>query len=429
MSRMQSGDRTPRVKPVERIELTERHFGRRLIAFLICLVVAIASISYGVHSLLTVEPGWTEIDVGRSVKTNCAGEFTFRYYLGKDGKATRAEQNAVVARYTRAAVEGYQLFNSWEEVTNEEDGAETVVHNLWYVNNHPNEEIEVPRALYRAFEKLERAESRLLYLGPVYEIYQSLFFSSDDALTAGADPFQNAEVASFCQKVADFSQDPASVDLKLLGENRVCLSVSPEYQAYAEENDVGAYLDFFWMKNAFLADFLADYMLEGGFAEGFLSSYDGFCRSLSRETGYSLSLYGREDDRLLIAARLELKDVSAVVSLNSFPLADREEALFYQFQSGEVRLPYVDAKDGLSRSAADSVTAFTSNGSCADLILQLAPYFIGEAFDDAALKALWKDVPTALVLRDNTFLYHSDEVALTNLYRNGEVRFTATLVP
>lgn len=420
MNRTVKGDKTPRVKKVERIDLTERHFGRRAAAFLICLAVAVASISYGVYSLLNVEPGWITVDVGRSVKANCAGEFTFRYYLGKDGKATRSEQNAVIARYTRAAIDGYEIFNSWEEA---ED-----VHNLWYLNHHPNEEVEVPAALYKAFSQLQQAGSRLAYLGPVYEIYQSLFFCQDDVQIAAFDPFQNEAVAEFCRTAAEFARDPASMELELLGDNRVRLSLSDAYLSFARENDVEAHLDLFWLKNAFVADFLADTMIEGGFVNGMLSSFDGFSRCLSPETSSSLPLYDRAEDRLLVAGQVDFSGVSAVVCLYGFPLVEREESLFYELRNGEVRLPYVDPSDGLSRAAADLMAACTADSGCAELLLQMVPFYIGEPLEPSSLKELKAAGISAAVIQDRTILYNDPALEFSHLYSGEGITYRSTLL-
>ena len=81
--------------------------------------------------------------------------------------------------------------------------------------------------------------------------------------------------------VAAFTQNPDDISLELSGENQVCLHVSDAYQAYAAEMGYTAYLDFFWMKNAFLIDYLADTIRGEGYQLGIISSKDGF-RALSR---------------------------------------------------------------------------------------------------------------------------------------------------
>lgn len=93
--------------------------------------------------------------------------------------------------------------------------------------------------------------------------------------------------------VAAFTQNPDDISLELPGENQVCLHVSDAYQAYAAEMGYTAYLDFFWMKNAFLIDYLADTIRGEGYQLGIISSKDGFVRCLD-ETGekeYRYPLY------------------------------------------------------------------------------------------------------------------------------------------
>lgn len=58
------------------------------------------------------------------------------------------------------------------------------------------------------------------------------------------------------------------------------LEVSEEYQNWMAENGYETYLDFYWMKNAFIVDYLADLMIENGYIRGAISSYDGFNRNL-----------------------------------------------------------------------------------------------------------------------------------------------------
>ena len=50
------------------------------------------------------------------------------------------------------------------------------VKNLYYINQHPNEEIEVEEVLYQAFSLLEKYGNRAIYLAPVYIQYKNLFW-------------------------------------------------------------------------------------------------------------------------------------------------------------------------------------------------------------------------------------------------------------
>ena len=130
-------------------------------------------------------------------------------------------------------------------------------------------------------------------LGPLYASLENLCASNDDAAAAQFDPNRNDAAAEETAAVAAFTQNPDDISLELSGENQVCLHVSDAYQAYAAEMGYTAYLDFFWMKNAFLIDYLADTIRGEGYQLGIISSKDGFVRCLD-ETGekeYRYPLY------------------------------------------------------------------------------------------------------------------------------------------
>ena len=117
--------------------------------------------------------------------------------------------------------------------------------------------------------------------------------SNDDAAAAQFDPEKDDDAAEEAAAVAAFAQNPDDISMEFPGENQVCLHVSDAYQAYAAEMGYTAYLDFFWMKNAFLIDYLADMIRGKGYQLGIISSKDGFVRCLD-ETGekeYQYPLY------------------------------------------------------------------------------------------------------------------------------------------
>ena len=60
------------------------------------------------------------------------------------------------------------------------------------------------------------------------------------------------------------------------------MSVSDDYLAFAEKNFISDFIDFSWMKNAFITDYVADVMIDNGYTLGSLTSYDGFTRNLDQ---------------------------------------------------------------------------------------------------------------------------------------------------
>lgn len=184
------------------------------------------------------------------------------------------QKKALTLLYTDSIVKAYKMFSmdeSFEGITN-----------VYDLNRHPNETMVVDDALYHAFELIAETGNRAIYLAPVYTEYDNLFFCNDDSETVNYDAYQNGEVAAYFSEVAAYSNDPSDVNVELLGGNQVRLSVSDDYLAFAEKNFISDFIDFSWMKNAFITDYVADVMIDNGYTLGSLTSYDGFTRNLDQ---------------------------------------------------------------------------------------------------------------------------------------------------
>ena len=378
MRRTVGNGNVARLRPVEKIELSGKHIGWRLLAVLLFLGIAVASITYGIMLLLSPgEPGWTEIKA-KSGAVNCAGDFTFLYEIGVSGRSVSAEQRALNALYTQLTEKAWQIFSNVE-------GTE----GIRYLNDHPNEDVEVDAALYRALAQAEASGSRMLYLAPVAEIYNGLFSCQDDVLTVDFDPLLNDDLRTYFAEVAAFARDPEAIRVELKGNNTVCIRVSAVYQAFIEQEEIANLVDFHWMRNAFIIDYLADELIAQGYTFGTLSSNDGFARALDDRgsVSYGYNLY----DRGNLAGVMRYRGRRSMVALRGYPLSSLDSERFYVRRDGQIRTAYLDVTDGLSRVAADDLIAYADDRGCAELVLRVAPVYIADSLDEDALAALAQD--------------------------------------
>ncbi len=409
--------REPYVPPIRKIELSDRNFGLRAVATVLLLLIGVGALAYGIIALITPEGGWQEIKVGSSANLSCGDDFYLYYELGVSGESVTAENRAITSLYTDAAVHAYRVFDTLQSW----DG----VGNLWDVNHHPNEAVEVDPVLYEAFSLLEEHHSRLLYLGPLYGMYESLFFCQDDGEAANFDPLTDPGAAAFAAECAAFAQDPESIDLALLGDNRVQLHVSQEYLTWAAENEEERFLDFFWLKNAFIADDLADTLIDAGYTRGTLSSYDGYLRCLdSSGASYSLDFTARAGDNVRTAAMVAYAGPMAIVFLRDYPLNSMDAQRFYEYMDGRRCLPYVDPTDGLGRAALPELACFSREKGCAETLMEAAPLYVADQISQNALETL----PAAdiwPVWCDGTVIHASaSELTFSSLYRDESVQYT-----
>lgn len=402
---------------MEKIQLPEGNVRRRLIAAAILLVIGGAALAYAFTQLMTPETGWQTIEAGTSQGPGCGDELVFRYELGAGGASPGTEHRAVSALYSDACRTLYQMFHATE-------GFEGVT-NLRELSRHPNETLTVDATLYRALEAVRRSGDRTIYLGPVYDRYNGLFSCQDDGQRWEFDPWRNPDVAQEYETLAAYAQNPEAIDLRLLGDNQVCLDVSEDYLAFAQREGVERFLDFGWLKNAFVVDALAELLIENGFTHGVLSSYDGFQRNLdSRETDYSLNVLDYGEGVLYPAAVLNYRGPRSMACLRDFAVERLDWRRIYRPEGGEARTTYLSPEDGVCRSAVRSLIGYSARAGCGEIALGLAPVYVAEELETGALDGLAREGIQSIYCRDRVIYATEPGVNLTNLYEGGGVRYT-----
>ncbi len=364
-----------------RIALSDQRVRLRVALVAALVLIAAASFAYGIHSAVSSEPGLQEITVQASGKLHCGDAFTLVYDLGAGETSATKERKALQSLYSAAAVDAYQLFS----VEAEDRG-----DNLRAVNSRVNETVAVDPALYDALALLETSGTRYHYLAPVYALYTSLFQSQSDAEAADYDPFLSEELRAFYRETAAWINDPDAISLELLGNSTVRLNVSARYLSFAEENGITCFLDLFWMKNACIADYIAGILIENGYSQGALVSRDGFVRCLGgmSDGAFSYALLHREGNTISLAETVSLSGAASLAYLHDYPLGSGDENSYYICADGAIRSPYIDPADGLCRAAMPELAASSGTLSCTELALALAPVFIADTPDEAALRAL-----------------------------------------
>ena len=409
-------------RPVKRIELEEGFPKVRLVLTIVLILVGVCAFGYALVSFLTEDAGWTTIEAGSS-EADCSNELIFQYYLGAGEMSATAEKKAVSALYADASRTAYQVFHTSQGF----DG----VHNLYYINQHPNEEIEVDEVLYEAFAAIAKERNRAIYLAPVYAQYSNLFGCNDDAETVSFDPDQNEEIADYFAEIVSFAGNRDAIDIQLLGNHRIRLFVSDAYMDYASRVGFSEFIDFYWMTNAFIVDYIADTMEANGFVLGSVSSYDGFVRSLDNVSGteYAFNLFDRDGVSVYQAGVMRYDRALSIVYLRDYPVNNSLDwQHYYTFRDGEIRTAYIDVTDGYSKSAVDSLVSYSETGSCAEILLRVMPVYIADNFQEEKLHLLAQEGIYSVYCADQTVLYNEPSLVLTDLYNRDGVKYISRCV-
>ncbi len=398
------------LKPKKVIEVEEKHVKLRVVLLIICIAVALISLGYWLFGLLRVEPGWYTISV-KSSEAHCGDQFTFAYYAGADGVNAKTEREAVIRIYSKASQEAYDLF-TWDVEEPAEGG-------IRYLSDRPNQTVTVEEALYEALCLAK--DSPFMYMGPVTAEYAKIFQYTEEHVAAKYDPAQNPEVMAFISELMGYVTSRDHIRLELLGSNQVKLCVSAEYLNYAQENGIEALLDFGWMRNAFVADYLAEALTQKGYTQGYLVSYDGFgCYLEGEATEYTLSLYDRFENIVDRPAAFSVKGPVNTVAFRNYPLTEGDVWHYFSFgTTGTIASIYVDPTDGVCRSATDNLVFYSKDASCAQMVLSGAPLFLTEQLDESALLELGMEGVHAIWAEGRELRYTDSALKLTVTDGNG----------
>lgn len=399
-------------KPPQKIELSDKNKRLRITAVCVFVVIAAAAFAFGALNMTAPNADWSVItsDIIGS------GEFAFNYNFGNGGMSARAAQREITALYNESLSQCRMLFSA-------DEGYDNVI-NIRTINANPNSELRIEPTLYQALEQIVRDDSRILYLQPIYSIYSGIFGCSADSMLADFDPLLNPEIKQEFAQTAKFALDCGSVELQLLGDNKVRLFVSEEYLEYAAEAGITDFIGFTRLRNAFTVDYIAEKMKERGFTNGIIASYDGFTVNLDdSESGYTLNIFDRRGSTVYHAAEMNYSGSMAIVSLRDYPFNSLDDLRFYETESGEIRTPYIGF-DGISKSSVSSLTCFSREKTCAEIALRAEEIFIADALDELKLKRMENDGIHYVFCEDLEVICSDSEINLGGFYTDDEVSYS-----
>ena len=361
-------------------ELSDKNRTVRWVLIIILLVVAAVSLTAGLTSALKTPDGWQTV-TGNATGLNCGEDFVLQYNYGAGTLSATAESKALVTLYGKVLEDAWKLFYN--------EAGSTDLTGLYAINQRPNQQITVDSGLYAALEQAVLSDSRALYLAPLYAEYDRVFRSQSENEARESDPGQNAEQRAYAQALADFAADPQAVQL-VLGENStVTLQVSQEYLDFAETNALRYLLDFGWMRNAFIADYIAAALTANGFTNGYIASADGFTRNLDQMgNSYRLTLFNRDGFDIDLAGVMEYSAPKSLMVLRNYPMYESEFHRYYTFSDGRIVTGMIDPADGQCKSATNNLVAYSDHHSCGQLALQVMPVYVADTLSEDALNTL-----------------------------------------
>jgi len=393
-------------KPVEKIELNESHLKLRVILFILCFCVVVVCAILIFVGLSKEKEGWTEIEANPTVEINCSEDFVLSYDLGNTKDSSTEESRKISKIYTERLEQAYMLFNTYKEYND--------IYNVYYINNNYNKDIVIEPLLYEALEKVAGFNSNVIYLGPIYNYYEGLIssYSHDEAKLL--DPYQNESIKAYFNVIISYINNE-DIKVDFLGNNTIKLIISDDYLNFAKENEITNFIDFAWLKNSFIIDYVASGLIEEGYINGSIATYDGYFKNLDTKSEYNYLINiidNPSNDNPTIVGKYATRGSVSTVQFRSFMYYESDvNNRYYQMADKTYRHLYVDEKDGLCKSSIDSLTCYSNVLSCSDMALKAMHTFINDSF---VFEELNVDDINYIWVDDNK-VYYTDDIKLEEL--------------
>ena len=406
-------------KDIKEIELSEKHIGLRWTLVAIFLGIGLICIAVFLFSLLGEEKGW-QIIAPTDKSFMPEGEISLQYNLGTTEISPSKEKKEVERIYTEALSASYKLFDVYRTY----DG----IINVHYINQHPNEELIVDRELYKAFELIESFGNRSIYLGTVQTEYRNVFMSTDDLSAELGDPNFNEEAKRYIEELTRFTGDPNSVNIELLGDNKIKLNVSADYAALLAEYDEVNYIDFAWLTNAFVVDGVANALTARGYTNGYVISYEGYVRYLDSENNrYSLNLNNRQEKTVYPAGVAHCENIRSLVQFRNYPINEINSQNYYAYSNGTFATRYLNS-DGYYVSALNDILAYSTSKNCAHIALELSEIFIQDKLDQERIMQNMNEEIYTIWFSDSVIYYNDKNLQINEIYDNNGIKYTKKCV-
>lgn len=398
-------------KPVKKIELNEKNVKLRFILFILSFLVVVACAILIFVNLFKKESGFTTIEAYPTI--NMQNDFVFSYDVGNTDLSITEEINNLSNKYTSLLEFSYIQFDIYSDHDQK---------NINYINNHINQDIQISELLYDSIEDVVNENEKLLYLAPIYAYYNDMFSTELDLNML--DPYQNINVQNYFKDILDYINSN-SIKINLLSNNTINLYVSEDYINYLNENDVFYYIDFGFLKNSFIIDYIAENLLLAGYNKGNIKSYDGYFVNLDSSLDYNfvIDVLDNVNNFGSRVCNFTVKGKTSVVQFRNFMYYQNDIYRYVKMPDNSFRHIYIDHNDGLSKSSTNSLTSYSTELSCSEIALKTYRGFISDNFSlptTDQIKQVW------IV---NTSIYYNDQsISLQNLYDINNVKYEGVMV-
>ena len=188
--------------------------------------------------------------------------------------------------------------------------------------------------------------------------------------------------------------------------------------AFAKEEEIENFIDFSYLSNAFIIDYLADVLTAEGLTDCYLVSADGYTRNLTSREKFRFNIFDRVGNLVYPAAVMEYQGPISLVYLKDYPNADSD--MNYRGRPDYFIHLLVDPVDGMYRTSEENLVSYSYDMSCTDVLLQMLPCFVGGEFSvPEGVFSVWCE--------EDQICYNDEGISVKDLLAAEEISYRAVL--
>ena len=285
-----------------------------------------------------------------------SGEMTnynFSYYLD-DGDGNK--KNALEKLYSESFDKIYELIDEYENIEN--------LNNIYYINNHINEDITIDPILYNYLKKVYDLNPKYILSGSLYDYWWQMTNTIYPEQRDEIDPINDLEIKSSIDYFVNTSINHISLDFK--DNNVIRLNVDNEYKIVSDNDK---YISFSLFYKPVILDYIKNQLNDKGYSNGYIVTLDGFYQDLGLvATNINIKLTSRE--YLNGYYNLECKKGNNYVLLYDYKINSYYS--YYEYNN-EKRTLFLDYNTGYSFDYNSSI--YYSTNSLIDTLSGVYDYY------------------------------------------------------
>ncbi|MBO5542184.1 MAG: hypothetical protein J5936_01990 [Acholeplasmatales bacterium] len=280
----------------------------------------------------------------------------FKFYYNLDEENAGATQLKLEREYTSAFDKIYELVSEYDELEG--------IYNVYYINNHINEDISLEPVLYNYLKKIYDLNPKYLLSAPLYDYWEGMIYSKDLNQRNNIEPENNIEITNSLDYFMNTSLN--NISISFLDSYKIRVNVNDDYKKIDDGNP---YISLSLFYDSVIMDYIKSYLAKSNLSDGYIISSNGFYLDLGLTIENRILLTSKEYQGGYYSLSCE-KGNNYICLYNYKPSVDYP---YYEYNDAKRSL-FINYNTGYSLDIYSSV--FYKNGDMIDLLSNVFDYYL-----------------------------------------------------